>query len=199
MTMIKSLNEDIISDLKQPDIQLPVKKLYEQYFETIITQISANGGNRDDGADIFQEAILILIDKVKTGKFRGESSVKTFLSGIAKNLWLHELRTRNRRNQREVNYSTVIDEKIDAGLYFNGSADDDEVPKLMNKVGSPCREILTGYYYDNKSMKELLTQFNYENEQVLRNRKSRCLKKVKEMIASDTKLFQTLKSTLLYE
>jgi RNA polymerase sigma factor (sigma-70 family) len=199
MNMIKSLCEDIITELKKPDIQIPVKKLYELYFEAIISQILASGGSRDDGADIFQEAILILIDKIKTGKFREESSVKTFLTGIAKNLWLHELRTRSRRNQREINYSAFADEKTDSGLYFNGSENTDEVPKLMDKIGSPCREILTGYYYDNQSMKEMLNRFNYENEQVLRNRKSRCLKKIKEMIASDGKLLQTLKSTLLYE
>lgn len=48
-------------------------------------------------------------------------------------------------------------------------------------------------------MKELLTEFKYENEQVLRNRKSRCMKKLKELIAANPGLLNTLKSHTVYE
>ena len=142
---------------------------------------------------------MILIDKVKTGKFREESSLKTFLSGIARNLWLHESRPRSRRNQREANYTADFTEVEIADNSFSSLAYSNEIAKLMDQIGSPCKEILTGFYYEDKSMKELLTQFDYENEQVLRNRKSRCLKKLKEIIASNTQLLQTLKSSLFYE
>lgn len=190
---------DILMDLRKPDIEQPVQKLYEAYFEMILTQVCVNGGNREDGADIFQEAVLILIDKVKTGQFRGDSSIKTFLSAIARNLWLHEMRTRSRRNNREQMYMTG-EEKIDEPTHSLWERDNiSALEKVIEQVGEPCKKILTGVYYEDKSMKELLVEFDYESEQVLRNRKSRCMKKLKELISTNTELLTTLKSLLAYE
>lgn len=190
---------DLTDQLRGPDIEGPVRQLYELYFETIIAQIAQNGGSREDGADIFQEAVLVLIEKVKKGQFRGESSLKTFLSAIARNLWLHELRTRFRRNKRENIYMTgeeKTEEMLD--LYADSHASG-ELLKILDQVGHPCKQILTGFYYEDKSMKELLAEFDYENEQVLRNRKSRCMKKLKEMIAANPGLLNILKSHTVYE
>lgn len=193
------IEQEILSGLRQPEIEQAVRALYMQYFESILTQICVNGGSRDDGADIFQESVLILIDKVKRGQFRGESSIKTFLQAIARNLWLHELRTRSRRNNREQHY---VDNSVEMEIQaqsFTDQVNTSALEMVMEKVGDPCRKILRGIYYENKSMKELLLDFNYENEQVLRNRKSRCMKKLKELIANDIGLLRSLKSHLIYE
>lgn len=194
-----TVQQEILMELRLPQIERPVKKLYEQYFEAIITQICVNGGNRDDGADIFQEAVLVLIDKVKTGQFRGESSIKTFLFAIARNLWLHELRTTSRRSNREKMYMSS-EEKMEERPYpLLEQGNISALEKVMEQVGDRCKKILTGVYYEDKSMRELLEEFDYENEQVLRNRKSRCMKKLKELITTDTVLLRTLKSLLIYE
>lgn len=193
------VQQDILTELQQPEIERPVKKLYEQYFEAIVTQICINGGNQEDGADIFQEAVLVLIDKVKTGQFRGDSSIKTFLFAIARNLWLHELRTRSRRNNREQIYMNGEEKMEEPQHSFWEQENISALEKVMEQVGDPCKKILTGVYYEDKSMRELLVEFDYENEQVLRNRKSRCMKKLKELIATDTVLLRTLKSLLVYE
>src|SRR5688500_3933555 len=96
---------DLVRDFLQTDINRPVRYLYEHYFEDAATAIRLKGGTDEDAADIFQEAVLVLIEKIKSGKFREESSIKTFLIGIARNLWLFEKRTRERRTAREINFS----------------------------------------------------------------------------------------------
>jgi RNA polymerase sigma factor (sigma-70 family) len=184
----------ILEELQQPDIEAPVRRLYENYFENVVAQVCVNGGNRDDGADIFQDAVLVLINKVKTGQFRGESSIKTFLSAIARNLWLHELRTRSRRNNREVIYMNGEETSEEPLQRVFDKTGTNALKKIMEQVGETCKKILTGFYYENKSMKEMLTQFEYENEQVLRNRKSKCMKKLKELLSNDNDLLTKLKS-----
>jgi len=198
-SMAFSRQMDITDQLRGPDIEGPVRLLYDQYFESVIAQICQNGGSREDGADIFQEAVLVLIEKVKTGQFRGDSSLKTFLSAIARNLWLHELRTRFRRNKRENVYMTGEEKTEEVRDLYADNQASDQLLKILDQVGNPCKQILTGFYYEEKSMKELLTEFDYENEQVLRNRKSRCMKKLKEMIAANPGLLNTLKSHTVYE
>jgi RNA polymerase sigma factor (sigma-70 family) len=197
--MVSLTQQDIVIELKQPDIEAAVKKLYDNYFDGIVAQVCINGGSKDDGADIFQEAVLTLIEKVKTGQFRGDSSLKTFLSAIARNNWLHELRTRNRRNKREIAYMT-LEEKIEEPLQPELNKNDaNALHNLLEQIGNPCKKILTGFYYEDKSMKDLLTEFNYENEQVLRNKKSRCMKKLKEILTTNNNLLRTLNPLSLYE
>lgn len=197
--MAPIVQQDILIELRQPEIEGPVRRLYDNYFEGVVAQVCMNGGNKDDGADIFQEAVLVLIEKVKTGQFRGDSSIKTFLAAIARNLWLHELRTRSRRNNREVIYMTGEDKNEEPETFFWDHENTNALIRLLEQVGDPCKKILTGFYYEEKTMKELLSEFSYENEQVLRNRKSRCMKKLKEILLTDEYLLKNLKPLSLYE
>lgn len=192
-------NEYIIAALKEVNIEQPVHQLYQSYFETIIDQICANGGNREDGSDIFQDAVLILIEKVKSGQFKGNSSIKTFLSAIARNLWLFELRTRNRRKNRETLYTNLEDTTTGTEEVFFSNKQHLDLEKIFNEVGENCKKILTGFYYEEKSMKELLADVAYENEQVLRNKKSKCMKKLKELIQNNKSLMQNLTPLVVYE
>jgi RNA polymerase sigma factor (sigma-70 family) len=197
--MITSQQTELLLELQQADINKPVRFLYENYFEGIIAQVCANGGTREDGADIFQEAVIILVDKVKTGSFRGESSIKTFLTAVAKNTWLMEMRTRNRRNVREIKYMKSAETIVEISDRISSKPTNESLNRVFNEIGETCKGILMGVYYKNKSMRELLNEFNYENEQVLRNKKSKCMKKLKNLLITNKELLQNLKNLSLYE
>lgn len=197
--MIANTQQNLLLGLKQINIEYPLRQIYDHYFEGIVAQVCANGGSREDGADIFQEAVLVLIEKVKTGQFRGDSSIKTFLTAIARNLWLFELRTRKRRGQRELLYMSSKDTQVEERNGFFAKETTTNLLAVLNEVGDTCKKILTGFYYEDRTMKDLLTEFTFENEQVLRNKKSKCMKKLKEILQSNTTLLETLKTTNLYE
>lgn len=197
--MIDNIQQNLLIELSQPEIERPVRQLYEQYFEIIVAQVYANGGSRDDGADIFQDAVLILIEKLKTGHFRGESSIKTFLSAIARNLWLHELRTRERRKKRELFFMDGEETITPAETAFFDKDAIRGLHLLLGEIGDLCKKLLTGFYYEDKSMKELLLEFDYENEQVLRNKKSKCMKKLKDLLITNPTLKNNLNPISLYE
>ena len=197
--MIVPQHENLVAALQQPDIEQPVKQLYESHFSGIVAQIVANGGTEEDGADVFQEAVLVLIDKVRTGSFRGDSSIKTFLSAIARNLWLHEIRTRDRRRKREQWYSGDKDAVLFEPATILSKQSRFDLMDVLGQMGDTCKKILTGFYYESKSMRTMLTEFDYENEQVLRNKKSKCMKKLKELLTANTALWETLKNIHYYE
>jgi RNA polymerase sigma factor (sigma-70 family) len=197
--MISSTQDDLLFELKQIDIDKPVRKLYDYYYEGTVAQICAAGGTIDDGSDIFQESVLILIEKLKTGQFRGDSSIKTFLSGIARNLWLFELRTRSRRKNREQLYMVGESTALTAEESFFTKGNTEDLTAVFSEIGDTCKKILTGFYYEDKSMKDMLAEFSYENEQVLRNKKSKCMKKLKEFLQANTTLLKNLKPISFYE
>jgi RNA polymerase sigma factor (sigma-70 family) len=197
--MIEGTEETLLRDLCRPEIDKPVRQLYDFYFEGIVALVCSHGGNRADGADIFQEAVLILIEKVRTARLRGESNIKTFLHAIAYKLWLFEQRTRGRRKKREALFSNSEVQEMAKEIGFISKRSRTDLLAILGQIGDTCKKILTGFYYEEKSMKELLVLFNYENEQVLRNKKSKCMKKLKELIARDTDLLEHLKTLPLYE
>jgi RNA polymerase sigma factor (sigma-70 family) len=157
--------------------------IYQHYSQTIQSFILANSGMQADAEDIFQETVVVFIDLVKKDKFRGEASVKTFLTAIARNLWLNELKKRERSEIREkaFEYNREIAEP-DVSQHMANREVKQQFVEVLGKLGKPCKKLLTLYYYENMSMKDIVHHLPYENEQVVRNKKYKCLQSLTEMI-----------------
>ncbi len=177
-----------------------IKFLYSAHFESLSVHILQNQGSRQDAEDIFQEVIVAFIELVQRNKFRGDSSIKTFLFSINKNMWLNELKRRNRLAVRETKFE-MAREPADAGSgdYITGREAQQQVLTVMDKLGDVCKKILLAFYYENLSMKEIVQTMNYENEQVLRNKKHKCLKNLEQLLTANPALAKTLKSALQHE
>src|SRR5215469_10996160 len=92
---------ELVENIRQPEkMNDAIKFLYKEYYSLLENYIVNNNGNRDDAADIIQETIIAFIEIVEANKFRGESSIKSFLFSIMRNLWLTELRKKSSANNR---------------------------------------------------------------------------------------------------
>lgn len=194
------LNEKrILEELLEPDINRPLAEIYKHYCEGVVIYIRSNGGEEQDGYDIFQESILALVHAVKNGKFRGESSIKTFLYAIAKNKWLSEIRTRSRRSKREELYSDPTEQgAYDVHHNIHDREMNMAIEKVFGQIGDTCQKILRMFYYENSSIRDIMAVVKYENEQVLRNKKSLCMKKIKAILEADSQLSENMKTILVY-
>lgn len=194
-------NTEIITDAEIIDnlasgkrLDDTLKYLYRAYFEYTGRFVVHNNGNWEDAEDIFQEVIIAFIHLVKKAGFRGESSIKTFLYSLNRNMWLNELKRRGRAVVRETKYETgKSDDKSIAGIVESREASA-VLMKIVDELGENCKKILLLFYYENRSMKEILSELHYENEQVVRNKKHKCMKKLEQMISGDTNLYNQLKS-----
>lgn len=174
-----------------------IKSIYREYFEGLSRFIMNNSGSRQDAEDIFQEVVLSFIDAVRKDKFRGESSVKTFLYSLNRHLWLNELKRKGRADKRELKYEHEQDRtEMDVSHFIAGREAKAQILQLVGRLGEMCKKILLMFYYEDLSMKEIVEQTDYENEQVVRNKKYKCLKQLEEMISADPLLKQTLKNII---
>ena len=161
------------------DLNSAIYFIYEQYSGTISSFIMANSGTPQDAEDIFQETVVTFIDLVKKEKFRGEAAVKTFLVAIARNIWLNELKKKERSGVREQAFEKSRDtSEIDVSHHIADREIKQQFREVLNKLGEPCRKILTLFYYEDLSMKDMLNHLPYENEQVVRNKKYKCLQQL---------------------
>ena len=157
--------------------------IYQQYSSTIQSFILANSGTPQDAEDIFQETVVTFIDLVKKNKFRGEAAIKTFLVAIARNLWLNELKKRIHSEKREKLFETSRElTETDVSQYITDREMKQQFVEVLDKLGESCKKLLTLYYYENLSMKDILHHLPYENEQVVRNKKYKCLQSLTELI-----------------
>ena len=160
--------------------------LYQQYAETTSSFIMGYGGSRQDAEDVFQETVVSFIGIVKKGNYRMEASVKTFLVSVARNIWLNELKKRERTGHREKLFELGRDQKEpDVSHHISDLEKKRQLRELVYQLGEPCRKILLLFYYENLSMKEIVDHLPYENEQVVRNKKYKCLQQLTGIIKNN--------------
>jgi RNA polymerase sigma factor (sigma-70 family) len=160
-----------------------IRQIYLEHAAATSSFIMGKGGTEQDADDIFQETVVSFINTVQKGKFRQESSIRTFLISISKHLWYNEIRRQQRAEKREKVF------ELDRSREDEGTGDiiqerelQKQMQQLVTELGDSCRKILTLFYYENLSMKEIVTHMHYENEQVVRNKKYKCLQHLTEKI-----------------
>jgi RNA polymerase sigma factor (sigma-70 family) len=189
---------ELLADLKSVQTtDKAIKNIYRSYFDSLGWYVMNNNGSREDAEDIFQEVVINFIDLVQKNKFRGESSIKTFLFSLNRHIWLNELKKRGRALKREEKYQSgqEAEEKDITGL-ITDREERKQIMLLVDQLGDTCKKILLSFYYDNLSMKEILDKLHYENEQVVRNKKYKCLKQLEQLIAANPSIQQNLKNLL---
>ena len=177
-----------------------IRQLYRSQFGITKAYINQNNGNDEDAEDIFQEVMLTFIELVKKDKFRGESSVSTFLYAITRNTWLNELKKRGRSKVRDATFEKAKDNtEMDISHYMVNRELKTQLMQVLEGLGETCKKILLAFYYDNLAIKDILLTLQYENEQVVRNKKYKCLKQLEQQLSGQTELAKNLKLILFYE
>ena len=88
-------DEEIINEIKTGN-QAPFRELIERYEPKIAATVIGMLGNTPEAEDVGQEVFIRFYKAVHS--FRGDSSVRTYLTRIAINLSLNELKRRKRKN-----------------------------------------------------------------------------------------------------
>ncbi len=144
----------------------------------IIGYVLKNGGSKEDGQDVLQDAVSAFYFNIINSKYRSESDIEGYIYGIARNIWLKSLNVKSKMKSIQ-DADFIKDPGADLGL------DEDAIRYLdsgMEKMNIICRELLVHAFYYNYSAAELCKKFDFKNEQVARNKKYKCLKKLRELM-----------------
>lgn len=191
-------DEELVANLRTGQrMEEMIKSIYRSHFEGLCRYVIHNSGSRQDAEDIFQEVVVSFIELVQKNKFRGESSIKTFLYSMNRHVWLNELKKRGRALAREEKFEKGQERvEMDSGYLMAEREEKAVIAGLVAALGDTCKKILTLFYYENLSMREILDATDYGNEQVVRNKKYKCLKQLEQMLNEKPNLKQTLKNLL---
>lgn len=150
-----------------------LKEFYVVFFESIRQLVLYNHGREEDAEDLFQEALLVVFQKARTGTFILTSSLGTYLYSVSRLLWLKELDKRKRISQQPVDF----EEYFDADEDIVAIAENNEKLRIyrqeFEKLSTDCRKVLS-LFLEGMSIAAITGFMGYKSEQHTRNRRYRC-------------------------
>lgn len=172
-------NEAILGILNNSEAML--KRIYIAYFPMVLQLVISNNGNEDDAKDIYQEAIIVLYNKVRAGNFELSSKLKTFIYSICRRLWLKRLTQMSRYGGdiHDLQEHLPVDEDI-----INHEEKDIQFGKMagaLSLLGEPCKTIIEDFYINDRSMQEICEKFGYTNADNAKTQKYKCLQRLKKL------------------
>ncbi len=181
MANTETKNSLLISDASINDLML--QKIYEVNFHKTQSYIITNSGTVDEAKDIYQEAFLVLWQKLRSGELdtRDTERINAFLYRVARNKWIDHLRS------KEFSSKSYLDDSFYDALEASDIEADKEWESKVNRVGvwiqklkPDCRKLLTGFYFYRMSMRVLAQQFDIDEASV-KNKKYRCMERLKQL------------------
>ncbi len=164
-----------------------IEKLYKQHYNMVQTMVIANAGTRDDAADLFQETVIVLFEKVKSGNFELSCLLKTFIYSIARRLWLKKLQQQQRYTTQPDGLEEVVPVEDEIENHLKLDNDFAIMELAMNKVGEPCKSLLQAYYLQKKHMNVIAQEFGYTNADNAKTQKYKCLVRLKKLFFAQYK------------
>ncbi len=173
------IKDNILLDQLKTEESASFEVLYKFYFASIASFVRKNSGTNEDAQDIFQESVVILLEKVRKQDFVLTSSINTYLYAIAKNIWYKRLRTHK--------YFTLDDtEKFHFGTesFFveldDEKSKEDLVQSWLSKITENCQKILKAIYFYEVSMDGLMKKMGWKNKHTAANQKYKCIQQIKK-------------------
>lgn len=146
--------------------------------------ITRYGIDMEEAQDIFHDGIITLDNCIRTKKFRGESSIDTYLYSICKFLCLNYWRKKkkmvyiediNQVTHFEINYTNnTIDD-------FIKKEEKNIIDKLLDEVGDTCQKVLKLWQL-SYSMEEISQSLSLSSPNMAKKKRFLCHKKLMLLI-----------------
>ena len=179
MKQVLPVEEDqLIEGLRLKDERV-LKLIYRQHYQMITNMVVNNGGSLQEAKDVYQDAVIVLYEKLQDNRFELSCRIKTFLYSVSRNIWLKQLKAR-RKYEGNILDATKLDEPL-----WQESVDTEDQYQAMNlameALGEPCSSIMRDFYIHQSSMEDITEKFGYTNADNAKNQKYKCLKRLKKL------------------
>jgi RNA polymerase sigma-70 factor (ECF subfamily) len=161
--------------------------VYEKYRKEFVNWVRHfNRCDLDDACEYYQGTIVIFYENVMNGKLTElQSSLKTYLFGIGKNLVRQEYRKSRQRHSVKAEF--LIQTHLASTT--NEMLSEDNILALVHRcfdrIGDPCNRLLQLFYFDQKSMEEISAELGYKNPETAKNQKYKCMERLRKLVAGE--------------
>ena len=171
-----------------------LRYIHQTHAPGISAWIRKNQGKPSDIEDILQEGLFILYQKCRESSFQLTGTLGSFLGGICRRRWLKRL-----VRQREIPVGEFFDsQQMDPGepdydRYLEESERDQLLIRLIGQLGADCQSLLLLTYYERLKTREIIQMMGISNEQVARNKRTKCMKQLRELVFDHPEIRDSLR------
>jgi RNA polymerase sigma factor (sigma-70 family) len=174
----------LVNAIKSNDSKV-LKSFYSSNYHKVENMVLKNSGTKDHAKDIYQEAFITVWQNIKNNSFipQNETALQGYLYQIAKNKWMDLVKSsRFRKTKLLENESTLYDKNqndSDEQDFLNEKLE--LMISIFKNLGNPCKQLLTAFYYEKKSLRNIASELQIE-ENTARNNKYRCMEKLRKLV-----------------
>ena len=125
-----------------------IEEIYEMYSRKVFLFLLSKTNNVDIAEELTQETFFQAIQCID--RFKGNSSILTWLCGIAKNVWLKDLRKRQETLPLDDDILEITDKQE-----INVQWEQKEILQLIHDMNEPVREVMYLRLISNLSFAEI--------------------------------------------
>ena len=125
-------------------------QLYRDYFSLVNRFVINNSGQKEDAEDLFQDTMVVLIEKLRQDNFELTASLKTYIMAIAKNLWLKKLRS----PKKIVEFSELLEQQYFEEINLAIEAEKsywDRLQNYLHQITDHCKGLIHDMFFQQKN------------------------------------------------
>ena len=160
------------------------------FISIIRSSVSTANVSIDDIEDIFQESLIVLMQKAKGGvlSFSREGALFSYITQIGKLTACNLLRKKrfSTTSDSAVTFSANlhnIAEEADIAIDEKQQAQNDFLDRVLGLLPAECRALLKYFYWNHRPMDEIASILGMRNADSAKTKKSKCMNKAKEIAA----------------
>ena len=184
---MNELPEQTISGLRN-DKRDVYEALYTKNYASVERFILNNSGTISDAKDIFQDTLLVLVEKLRIDNFELTSSLKTYIIAISKNLWFKKLRDQPHHSQLELTeihshkfYCEISSSIEKEKTYW------EKLQEYLSKITNHCNHLLHAMFFNNKNIEDIQNEYGYSSRHNAQNQKHKCLEQMRKLMEAHQK------------
>lgn len=172
---------------KEAEIQSRLRKgdrealqwVYTEYKEAFFAYLMNRIEAKEELEDLYQDSVVALFQNFTLKQLNLDtSSIKTYLFAIGKN----KAAARFRGPRMVVQDDIFLKETVYQVEENELSEEQNALRKAFKLLGESCRELLKMHYYRGLTDKEVQEMTDYKDINTIKSSRSRCLKKLKNLI-----------------
>ncbi len=173
-------NEYITGILEHND--LIINHIYKQFMPMVRKMVITNGGSTDHARDVFQDAIIIIYRKIKSGELTLNCKFSTYLYAVTRKLWIQELKLRKKTRMYNDEQPDLLEEPDGMREYNNTLMR--VIMKHFNELSEDCQKILR-MHFNNATIDDIQLIMGYKTRHHTIDRKYRCKRSLIKRIIND--------------
>ncbi len=165
-----------------------IRYVYKEFFPSIKYLIKNNAGLEEDAEDVFQEALLVILTKIKDDNFELSCSFITYLYSISKNIWLQRLKRKRMTYKNQDELTRFLDTpEIGVEVHLEYEEKYQSFVRQFENLSEDCQKLLK-LFLTKMSAKDIAENMGYKSEFYAKTKKYLCKEALKKMVENDPEL-----------